>query len=471
MLKERSQTFKLIFTILDFSNALFSGILAFVFRFYFLDENGTDRRYVDIESYIFLFFLLAFFQVIVFIAIDLYHPRRGLSFIDEFLTIISGVFLNLVLVLAVLFFFRGDLGSERFSRYVVLAFAMINILTSSILHYIARVVLRILRKKGYNLRSVLVVGVSETSKRFNDAVIKHGIYGYKILGFVQTKSAKPVSKEMKVVGKIEKISHVLEKERPDLVVYTLEPSEGDYLKEVLDACDHEGIDLKIVPGFQEFIKARGRVEEMEGLPVISIRNIPIRLGYNKFVKRIFDLTFSILFILFFSPFYLLMALLVKLTSPGPVFYYQERVGLDNKKFKMIKFRTMVVQAKTQSETTWTVQNDPRVTSVGRILRKLSLDETPQFFNVLFGDMSVVGPRPERPHFVEKFKNDHKHYMRRHAVKAGITGLAQVKGLRGDTSIEDRIAADIYYIENWSIWLDLKIILLTPFKGIMDKNAY
>ncbi|EMO05061.1 bacterial sugar transferase [Leptospira interrogans serovar Icterohaemorrhagiae str. Verdun HP] len=166
-----------------------------------------------------------------------------------------------------------------------------------------------------------------------------------------------------------------------------------------------------------------------------------------------------------------MALLVKLTSPGPVFYYQERVGLDNKKFKMIKFRTMVVQAKTQSETTWTVQNDPRVTSVGRILRKLSLDETPQFFNVLFGDMSVVGPRPERPHFVEKFKNDHKHYMRRHAVKAGITGLAQVKGLRGDTSIEDRIAADIYYIENWSIWLDLKIILLTPFKGIMDKNAY
>lgn len=368
-------------------------------------------------------------------------------------------------------FFRGDLGSERFSRYVVLAFAIINILTSGVLHYTARIVLRVLRKKGYNLRSVLVVGISETAKRFNDAVIKHGIYGYKILGFVQTKAVKPVRKDMKVIGKIEKIYRILEKERPDLVVYTLEPSEGDHLKEVLDACDHEGIDLKIVPGFQEFIKARGRVEEMEGLPVISIRNIPIRLGYNKFIKRIFDLLFSVLFILFFSPFYLVMALLVKLTSRGPVFYYQERVGLDHRKFKMIKFRTMVVQAKSQSETTWTVQNDPRVTSVGKILRKLSLDETPQFFNVLFGDMSVVGPRPERPHFVEKFKNDHRHYMRRHAVKAGITGLAQIKGLRGDTSIDDRIAADIYYIENWSLWLDLKIILLTPFKGIMDKNAY
>ncbi|UYM83792.2 undecaprenyl-phosphate glucose phosphotransferase [Leptospira borgpetersenii] len=471
MLKERNQTFKLIFTGLDFANALFSGMLAFVFRFYFLDENGTDRRYVDVESYIFLFFMLAFFQVIVFIAIDLYHPRRGLSFIDEFLTIVSGVFLNLVLVLAVLFFFRGDLGSERFSRYVVLAFAIINILTSGPLHYTARIVLRVLRKKGYNLRSVLVIGIFETAKRFNDAVIKHGIYGYKVLGFVQTKAVKPVRKDMKVIGKVENICRILEKERPDLVVYTLEPSEGDYLKEVLDACDHEGIDLKIVPGFQEFIKARGRVEEMEGLPVISIRNIPIRLGYNKFIKRIFDLIFSVLFILFFSPFYLVMALLVKLTSRGPVFYYQERVGLDNRKFKMIKFRTMVVQAKSQSETTWTVQNDPRVTSVGKILRKLSLDETPQFFNVLFGDMSVVGPRPERPHFVEKFKNDHRHYMRRHAVKAGITGLAQIKGLRGDTSIDDRIAADIYYIENWSLWLDLKIILLTPFKGIMDKNAY
>lgn len=442
-----------------------------MFRFYIVDETGLDRQYVDVESYVFLFFLLAFFQVIVFIAIDLYHPRRGLSFIDEFLTIVSGVILNLILVLAVLFFFRGDLGSERFSRSFILAFTVINTLTTGFFHFVARMILHTLRKKGYNLRSVLVIGVSETSKRFNDAVIKHGIYGYKILGFVQANSAKPVRKDMKVIGKIEKFSKILEKERPDLVVYTLEPSEGDYLKEVLDSCDHEGIDLKIVPGFQEFIKARGRVEEMEGLPVISIRNIPIRLGYNKFIKRIFDLTFSILFILFFSPFYLIMTLLIKLTSSGPVFYYQERVGLDNKQFKMIKFRTMVVQAKTQSETTWTVQNDPRVTRVGKILRKLSLDETPQFFNVLFGDMSVVGPRPERPHFVEKFKNDHHHYMRRHAVKAGITGLAQVKGLRGDTSIDDRIAADIYYIENWSLWLDLKIILMTPFKGIMDKNAY
>lgn len=471
MLKERSQTFKLVFTVLDFFNALLGCVLAFSFRFYLLDDTGLDRQYVDVQSYGFLFVLLAFFQVIVFIAIDLYHPRRGLSFIDEFLTIAGGVFINLILVLAILFFFRGDLGSERFSRSVILAFAFINTFTTSLLHFSARIVLRILRKKGYNLRSVLVVGVAETSKRFNDAVIKHGIYGYKILGFVQTGATKPVRKDMKVLGKISKIGKILETERPDLVVYTLEPSEGDHLKEVLDACDHEGIDLKIVPGFQEFIKARGRVEEMEGLPVISIRNIPIRLGYNKFIKRSFDLLFSILFILFFSPFYLLMALLVKLTSSGPVFYYQERVGLDHKKFKMIKFRTMVVQTQNQSETTWTVQNDPRVTGVGRILRKLSLDETPQFFNVLFGDMSVVGPRPERPHFVEKFKNDHKHYMRRHAVKAGITGLAQVKGLRGDTSIEDRIAADIYYIENWSLWLDIKIILLTPFKGIMDKNAY
>jgi hypothetical protein len=210
---------------------------------------------------------------------------------------------------------------------------------------------------------------------------------------------------------------------------------------------------------------------MDGIPIITIRDIPLRNGYNRVVKRVFDILFSFLFILLFSPIYLLIALLVKLSSKGPIFIYQERVGLDNKKFQMIKFRSMLVQEKSESDTKWTIKNDPRITPIGSILRKLSLDETPQFFNSLIGDMSVVGPRPERPFYVEQFKTSHKHYMRRHAVKAGITGWAQVQGLRGDTSIEDRIEADIYYIENWSLIMDLKIILMTPFTGFINKNAY
>lgn len=213
------------------------------------------------------------------------------------------------------------------------------------------------------------------------------------------------------------------------------------------------------------------MEVLDGIPIISIRNIPLRLGYNLVLKRTFDIFFSLFFILLFSPFYLIIALLVKLTSKGPIFYKQERVGLDNKVFGMLKFRSMVVQAKEKSDTLWTVKDDPRVTVVGAVLRKLSLDETPQFFNVLLGDMSVVGPRPERPFYVEKFRNEHQQYMRRHAAKAGITGWAQVQGFRGDTSIEKRIEADIFYIENWSLLLDIKIILLTPLKTIIDRNAY
>ncbi|EQA37699.1 undecaprenyl-phosphate glucose phosphotransferase [Leptospira inadai serovar Lyme str. 10] len=471
MLKERSQTFKLLFVFLDVIFSLGSCLFAFTLRFYILDPTGSDRAYVETESYIILSLLLSLSQVLVYLSIDLYHPRRGLSFADEFMTIFGGVFLNLLLVLSLLFFFRGDLGSERFSRYFVLAFAVTNIFSTSFLHFITRQLLKYLRRKGYNLRRVLVIGVRETAARFADSVFRHQIYGYQIIGYVASGNFKPIRKEMKILGKAERIEKVLLEVKPDLVVYALNNDEGEFLHDVLDACDTEGIDLKVIPGFQEFIKAKGRVDEMDGLPVISIRNIPIRLGYNRFIKRSFDILFSLTFIVLFSPFYLLLATLIKLTSKGPVFYFQDRVGLDNKSFRMIKFRSMVVQEKGQSETTWTVQNDPRVTKIGRIMRKTSLDETPQFFNVLIGDMSVVGPRPERPHFVEKFKSDHRHYMRRHAVKAGITGLAQVKGLRGDTSIDERIAADIYYIENWSLWLDIKIILLTPFKGVMDKNAY
>ncbi len=471
MLKERSQTFKLLFVFLDVFFSMGSCLFAFLLRFYFMDASGMDRAYVDPGSYFVLSLVLSISQVIVFLFIDLYHPRRGLSFADEFLAIFGGVFLNLFSVLSLLFFFRGDFGSERFSRSFILVFALTNIFSISILHFLTRQLLRYLRSKGYNLRRVLVIGVRETAIRFADAVQRHQIYGYQIIGYVSSDISKTIRKEMKVLGKASKIEKVLAEIKPDLVVYALNNAEGDHLKDVLDACDAEGIDIKVIPGFQEFIKAKGRVDEMDGLPVISIRSIPIRLGYNRFIKRSFDILFSLFFILLFSPIYILMAVLIKLSSRGPVFYPQERVGLDNKSFKMYKFRSMVVQEKSKSETTWTVQNDPRVTGIGRILRKTSLDETPQFFNVLLGDMSVVGPRPERPHFVEKFKNDHRHYMRRHAVKAGITGLAQVKGLRGDTSIEERIAADIYYIENWSLWLDIKIILVTPFKGVMDKNAY
>ncbi|NCN09829.1 MAG: undecaprenyl-phosphate glucose phosphotransferase [Leptospira sp.] len=470
MLKERSQTFKLLFVIFDLFLSIISFFLAFLLRFILEKDPDFFLKSLDLSNYIILGIILGFTQVISFLSVDLYHPRRGLSFAEEFFGILSGVFINLLFLLSILFFVRA----ESFSRLIILNYAVISPLLISISHLLLRYVLNKLRKKGYNLRSVLIIGTGKNAIAFQESIKKHSIYGYKIEGFISAdKSLIKKNHELfpSIIGKWKNLENLILKHKPDLIVYALSSEEGTYLKETIDICDYHGIDAKVIPSYEEFITARGRVEVMEGIPIISIRNIPVRLGYNQAVKRIFDIIFSSLFLILFSPFFITMAFLIKLTSPGPIFYRQERVGLDNRSFMMLKFRTMQVQEKRDSDTKWTTPNDPRVTGIGGILRKLSLDETPQFFNVLMGSMSVVGPRPERPYFVEQFQIKHRHYMRRHAVKAGITGLAQIQGLRGDTSIEKRIEADIYYIENWSLLFDIKIIILTPFKGVYSKNAY
>ncbi len=468
MLKERSQSFKLLFIFLDLFLAAGSFAFAFLIR-YITEESPELFLYtLDLKSYLILGTVLGFTQVLSFLSIDLYHPRRGLSFLDEFLAICTGVFLNLVFILAMLFFFRG----ESFSRLVMTYYAILSPVIISICHYLLRKFLENLRRKGYNLKKVIVLGTGKNAIEFHETIRKHSIYGYIVIGFISgRKSRTKKSRDLKILGRWEEFESILKKEKPDLIVYAFSPEEGGSLREAIDLCDYHGVDIKVIPSYEEFITARGRVDVIEGIPVISIRNIPIRLGYNMVIKRLFDILFAGTFILLFSPFYILIALLIKATSKGPVFIRQERVGLDNKSFYILKFRTMYVQDQKDSDTIWTVPNDPRVTPVGSFLRKTSLDETPQFFNVLMGSMSVVGPRPERPYFVEQFQAKHHHYMRRHAVKAGITGWAQIQGLRGDTSIEKRIEADIYYIENWSLLLDIKIILLTPIKGILNRNAY
>ncbi|WCL48007.1 undecaprenyl-phosphate glucose phosphotransferase [Leptospira sp. GIMC2001] len=468
MLKERSQTFKLVFIFLDLGLSILSFALAFYIRYRLEPDPTIFLLSIDYFSYILLGITLGLTQVLAFLSIDLYHPRRGLSFFDEAFAILSGIFVNLMFILAILFFIRG----ESFSRLIIAYYSIFAPIAIAIAHYFLRKFLHHLRSRGYNLRSVIILGTGKGAQAFRDSIQRHSIYGYIVTGFL-TGSKKLFKKghTETILGSWKDLEKIIIKTKPDLVVYSFSHEEGSYLKETIDICDYYGIDLKVIPSYEEFITARGRVEVMEGIPIITIRNIPIRLGYNQVIKRIFDISFSFLFILFFSPFYLLMAALIKITSPGPIFYKQERVGLDNKKFQMLKFRTMEVQEKKDSDTKWTVENDPRVTKIGAILRKLSLDETPQFINVLIGNMSVVGPRPERPYFVDQFQIKHRHYMRRHAVKAGITGWAQIQGLRGNTSIEQRIEADIYYIENWSLYFDLKIILLTPLKGLYSKNAY
>ena len=274
------------------------------------------------------------------------------------------------------------------------------------------------------------------------------------------------------MGKINGLYDYLSKNRDiDEIIITLEMKDYDKLKDIIFTCEKLGVRAQIIPSYYKYLPAKPYVEEIGGVPLINMRYIPLDNLLNKFIKRAIDIVGSLFAIIIFSPIMLIVAIAIKLTSKGELIFKQERVGLNRKPFTMYKFRSMRIQDPNEEKSEWTVKDDPRKTKVGNFIRKTSIDELPQFFNVLKGDMSLIGPRPERPFYVEKFKDEIPKYMVKHQVRPGITGWAQVNGWRGDTSIEKRIECDIYYIENWSISLDIKILFLTVFKGFVNKNAY
>ena len=254
-------------------------------------------------------------------------------------------------------------------------------------------------------------------------------------------------------------------------IITLGLAEYHKLERIVKMCEKSGVHTKFIPDYNNVIPTKPYTEDLQGLPVINIRRVPLSDPLNKWMKRGVDIFGAIVAIILFSPVMIVTAIMIKKTSPGPLIFSQERVGLQNRPFKMYKFRSMIVQDEKKEKKGWTTKDDPRVTTVGRFIRKTSIDELPQLFNVLRGDMSLVGPRPERPQFVEKFKEEIPRYMIKHQVRPGLTGWAQVNGYRGDTSIKKRIEHDLYYIENWTLGFDFKIIFLTFFKGFINKNAY
>lgn len=475
MLRERNQSFKIMFISMDLMLSLLAFCSASLLHFFVLarhqrfripsDTGGNfplaawvPESFQPIMMYAFLGILVAGCQVVAMIAIDLYHPRRGLRPFREVAAISRGILLGLIVTLALLFFYRG----ASYSRMVILYSSIFSSVYITLGHLIFRYIMGRLRTRGFNTRSVLIIGAGPNALRLYQTLARHAIYGYRVLGVISSKKdALPELRDL-IKGNLRNFASVARRLDPDMIVYALphEKDTVDNLQSVLDFCDSEGTDLRIVPHMVELITARSRVEDMDGMPLLTIRDTPLKNGYNRFLKRSFDFAFAITALLLLSPVLITIALLVKFTSPGPIFFNQERVGLDRKLFKVFKFRSMVVQTSSRSDTTWGSFSDARVTPLGKFIRKSSLDELPQFINVLLGSMSVVGPRPERPHFVEQFKNQYEHYMHRHAAKAGITGWAQIQGLRGDTSIRKRLRADIYYIENWSIWFDIFIILKT-----------
>ena len=364
------------------------------------------------------------------------------------------------------------LHQEYWSRSMIFIFFVFNVVLDVCARFFIWGSVCRMRKRGRNLKNVLLVGYSRAAEEYIDRVVQNPQWGYNIRGILDDKvESGTLYMGVKVIGRIDNLMVILPENHLDEIAITLGLSEYYRLEEIVALCEKSGVHTKFIPDYNNIIPTKPYTEDILGMPVINIRYVPLSNTFPAAVKRCMDIVGSIICIIIGAPLMLVCAAIIKTTSPGPVIFCQERVGLHNRPFMMYKFRSMVVQEAKTEKKAWTVRDDPRVTPIGRFMRKTSIDELPQLFNVLKGEMSLVGPRPERPFFVEKFQEEIPRYMVKHQVRPGMTGWAQVNGYRGDTSIRRRIDCDLYYIENWSIGLDIKILFLTVFKGFINNNAY
>jgi Undecaprenyl-phosphate glucose phosphotransferase len=359
----------------------------------------------------------------------------------------------------------------RYSRLVTLYFGVLACGCLLLARLAARVALRSLRARGFNLRHLLLLGEGPAVERLIDRFEAFPELGYRVRGVVtQEGSPTELVAGKSVLGHFGNIAEVIATSHADEVLIALPGSQQDEVMRLLELLKDETVDVRLVPDVHAYVTLGCEVEDFDGVPVVRINDSPL-IGWYAAGKRATDVAVATVALALLSPLLLAIALLVKLTSRGPVLYQQERMGLDGRTFQMLKFRSMRVDAEDKTGAVWAKEVDNRKTLLGSILRKTSLDELPQLWNVLCGEMSLVGPRPERPVFVDQFRKQIPHYMLRHKVKSGITGWAQVNGWRGNTSLDRRIECDLYYIQNWSYALDLKILTLTLWKGFINKNAY
>lgn len=403
--------------------------------------------------------------------LNFYTPKRKKRFSFEVFKLLQIHALSLLSLLSILFLYK----ELHISRELLAVFLLLAIFVQSFFRYSVKLATRRMRVKGYNKQFILIIGAGSLGRRFYHNLEQYKDLGYEVIGFLDDKESEASvdkdSLKQRILGNVNDLETVLQEIIVDEVVIALPLTAHMRYGQIISVCEKMGVRTLIIPDFFDYLPARPYFDHFAGMPLINVRSIPLDDLGNRILKRGFDIVFSLAAILITLPVMLVSALLIKLTSQGPVIFKQERVGLNRRTFQMYKFRTMKVMPEGESNTQWTVENDSRRTRLGEFLRKTSLDELPQFFNVLMGHMSVVGPRPERPYFVEQFKEEIPKYMVKHHIRPGITGLAQSKGLRGDTSISDRIKEDIFYIENWTLLFDIKIILKTIVNGFVNKNAY
>jgi Undecaprenyl-phosphate glucose phosphotransferase len=476
MVRRYNRLLVLFYVVTDALLAIWAFVLAYVIRF----ESGlipVTRGYPPIEQY---FNILPFVAVLTPFAFQLqgiYRLRRGRSRVDDFFAVLVGTILAVVFIVLSTLVYQAYYASEaerargafQVSQIVWGLFLVLNVGFTYFSREFVREMLERRWRAGIGLKRILIAGAGDLGRMVADRILQHRELGYQVVGFLDDRAGGDHIgyRGLPLLGMLDEVGEIAQRERVDHLYVALPLEEHTKLLNLMEITSRECIDVKVVPDLLQFIALRARLEDLDGLPIINVNDVPLQ-GVNSWIKRVIDVALSGAAVALLAIPFGIIAALVRFTSPGPVFYRQERMGLDGKGFTVYKFRSMYIGAEETTGPIWAREDDPRATPVGRWLRRLDLDELPQFLNVLKGDMSIVGPRPERPFFVEQFKHRIPQYMLRHKVKAGITGWAQVNGWRGNTSLEKRIEYDLYYIENWSVSLDLKIMWLTLVRGLFQR---
>jgi len=433
-------------------------LMSFWLRFY----SGVASAPLGIPAignYVEAFFIAALLLLFVFKSYGLYNEKKLHRFSNEFFLIIKAMTLGIIVLMALTFFHRG----YSYSRAVVGISWLVGIAGLTISRYMVGGFEQWMCRFRHEQKRVLILGTGDTAVNLLHNLRMSPRWGYDVIGFLsKTETSQKDIEGIPIFGDLSRLSEVLEKKNPDEVVLAISGLSHDVMVKLIAECEQRIVLFKLVPDLFEIITSKVDVFDIDGIPLLGIKDLPLEYAWNRFVKRIFDIAGVAAGFILSSPLFIILPVWIKFTSDGPVFYRQARCGEDGKTFILYKFRTMYKDAEKHSGPVWAKEEDPRCTGIGKWLRKLYLDELPQLINVLRGDMSLVGPRPERPNFVEQFKDDIPRYMSRHFVKSGMTGWAQVNGLRGNTPLKDRIKYDMYYIENWSIWFDIKIIFMTIF---------
>ncbi|MFC1809403.1 undecaprenyl-phosphate glucose phosphotransferase [Candidatus Omnitrophota bacterium] len=473
MLKEHSRFYENLNIICDILIISIAWFIAYLVRYeigFLFRISPNELRISDIVRLLPVIILL---NLSVFYLSGFYRSKRLRIFYAEFFEVIKLSFISFGLLLVYIYLTKDALLKEgyTYSRLFLFLFFGFQIIFLGLFRLFLRSFLKFIRKKGFNQKNCLIIGTGDLAKDFARKIIDDKGSGIMLKGFLAM--GNPHKERHKfllgfpVIGSYHDIKSIVKQLSIDQVVIAVSIGQIGLVEKILGKINTEIVDVRFVPDLLSFYTLRHSIEDFHGLPIINLRESPL-YGANRVLKQMYDIAFSFVIIIFTCPLMVVIFLLLKLTSKDTPLYKQRRVGLDGNYFNIIKFRTMRSLPKHEQEKHVAARNDNRVTRIGWFLRKFNLDELPQFFNVLRGEMSIVGPRPERPYFMNKFRNRYPEYILRMKMKAGITGWAQVNGLRGRTSIRERTNYDIYYIENWSFWFDLKIILMSLFAF---KNAY